>query len=184
MIGRHNLSNLLAGIAIGVHLNIDISVIAHAVESFKGVRRRQEVRGVKNDIVVIDDFAHHPTAVKATVEAVKSFYDHRRLFAIFEPRTNSSRRSVFQAVYPDCFDAADVICIRQAPLLEKIPENQRFSSEQLVTDIKSKGKDAHFFADTDGIIFFVNSQAKPGDVLLIMSNGGFDNIHQRLLEQL
>ncbi len=184
MVGRHNLGNLLAGIAVGDHLNIDVDVIAHALESFRGVRRRQEVRGVKNGVVVIDDFAHHPTAVKATVEAIKDFYGERRLFAIFEPRTNSSRRSVFQNVYPGCFDAADVICIRQAPLLEKIPKEERFSSEQLVADTQARGKEAHFFLDTDGIIAFVASQAKSGDVLLIMSNGGFENIHQRLLDRL
>ncbi|WP_054030882.1 UDP-N-acetylmuramate:L-alanyl-gamma-D-glutamyl-meso-diaminopimelate ligase [Desulfatitalea tepidiphila] len=184
MIGRHNLGNLLAGIAIGERMAIDTAVISQAVESFKGVRRRQEVRGVKNHIVVIDDFAHHPTAVMATLEAVKSFYGSRRLMALFEPRTNTSRRNVFQSIYPSCFDAADLICIRQAPLLEKIPEDQRFSSMRLVEDIKKRGGDAHFFEDTDGIISFVVSKAQPGDVILVMSNGGFDNIHQRLLESL
>lgn len=184
MVGQHNLANLLAGIAVGDCLKLDTEVIAQALESFQGVRRRQEVRGVKNGIVVIDDFAHHPTAVKATVEAIKAFYGSRRLFAIFEPRTNSSRRNIFQKVYPDCFDEADVICIRQAPLLEKIPEEERFSSEQLVADMQRKGKEAHFFLDTDSIIAFVASRASAEDVLLIMSNGGFDNIHKRLLERL
>ena len=134
--------------------------------------------------MVLDDFAHHPTAVKATVEAIKDFYGQRRLFAIFEPRTNSSRRNVFQAIYPDCFDAADIVCIRQAPLLEKIPENERFSSEQLVADLQKRGKEASFFTSTDAIIDYVVSQAKTDDVLLIMSNGGFDNIHRRLLDSL
>lgn len=184
MIGRHNLTNLLAAVAVGYQLHIDPKDISIALETFKGVRRRQEVRGVKNDIVVIDDFAHHPTAVKATIEAVKSFYGQRKVVAIFEPRTNSSRRNVFQMVYPDCFDAADEICIRQAPLLEKIPEKQRFSSSQLVQELRARGKSAHFFDDTDGIIAFLCDQAKPGDILLIMSNGGFDNIHKRLLDQL
>lgn len=184
MIGRHNLTNLLSAIAVGHQLKIDRNHISIALESFKGVRRRQEVRGVKNDIVVIDDFAHHPTAVKATIEAIKSFYGQRRVVAVFEPRTNSSRRSVFQTIYPGCFDAADEICIRQAPLLEKIPENQRFSSDKLVQDLKARGKSAHFFDDTDGIITFICDHTKPGDILLIMSNGGFDNIHKRLLDLL
>lgn len=184
MIGRHNLTNLLSAVAVGYQLKIDRNHISIALENFKGVRRRQEVRGVKNDIVVIDDFAHHPTAVKATIEAIKSFYGQRRVVAVFEPRTNSSRRSVFQTIYPGCFDAADEICIRQAPLLEKIPENQRFSSDKLVQDLKARGKSAHFFDDTDGIITFLCDHAKPGDILLIMSNGGFDNIHKRLLDLL
>ncbi len=184
MIGHHNLSNLLSGIAVGHHLQIDEAHIRSALESFRGVKRRQEVRGVKNGIVVIDDFAHHPTAVKVTLEAVKSFYGPRRVVAVFEPRTNSSRRNVFQGIYPSSFDVADEICIRQAPLLEKIPEGQRFSSQKLVEDLRAAGKNAHFFPDTDAIIHFLCQQARSGDVLLIMSNGGFDNIHARLLEAL
>jgi len=184
MIGLHNLSNLLAGVAVAHCLNIDGQTVAHALESFKGVRRRQEVRGIKNEIVVIDDFAHHPTAVRETIQGVKAFYGTRRLVAVFEPRTNSSRRDVFQSIYPTCFDGADEICVRQAPLLEKIPEGQRFSSSRLVADLCALGRKAFFFEDTDGIIKHLCLHAMPGDVMLIMSNGGFDNIHTRLLEAL
>jgi UDP-N-acetylmuramate: L-alanyl-gamma-D-glutamyl-meso-diaminopimelate ligase len=184
MIGMHNLCNLLSGIAVGRHLDIDIDIISRALVTFQGVRRRQEIRGVKNDVVVLDDFAHHPTAVKATVEGVKQFYGDRRVIAVFEPRTNSSRRKVFQSVYPASFDAADMICIRQAGLLDKIPVDQRFSSEKLVADLVSRGKEAYFFQDTEGIIDHLVHIACPGDVVLIMSNGGFDNIHIRLLAAL
>ncbi len=184
MIGRHNLRNLLAGIATGERIGLDQSDIAQALETFKGVRRRQEVRGIKNGIIVIDDFAHHPTAVLETINAVKSFYEKQRVIAVFEPRTNSSRRNVFQSVYAGAFDRADMVCIRQAPMLEKIPSDQRFSSLQLVEDLKQRGKQAYYFPDTDAIIEFLLAQASPGDVFLIMSNGGFDNIHARLLEAL
>jgi UDP-N-acetylmuramate: L-alanyl-gamma-D-glutamyl-meso-diaminopimelate ligase len=184
MIGMHNLNNLLAGIAVGQRLRIKPEVMAHALERFQGIRRRQEVRGIKNGIVVMDDFAHHPTAVKETLRAVKSYYDRRRLIAVFEPRTNSSRRSVFQSVYPECFDPADEICIRQAPLLEKIPEAERFSSARLVSELQGRGKSAHFFTETDDILQWLLQHTRPGDVVLVMSNGGFDNIHARLLEQL
>ncbi len=184
MIGDHNLCNLLSSIAVGHSLNLDIGDTAHALESFKGVRRRQEVRGVKSGVVVIDDFAHHPTAVRATIQAVKDFYGQRRVIAVFEPRTNSSMRSIFQSVYPECFGAADLICIRQPPLLAKIPEGQRFSSQQLVADLQAKGLGAHFFPDTDAIITFLLNRSQSDDVILVMSNGGFDNIHTRLLEQL
>jgi len=184
MIGKHNLNNLLAGIAVADHLQIDRQVTAKALETFQGVRRRQEVRGIKNGIVVIDDFAHHPTAVKATIEAVKSFYGDRRVLAVFEPRTNSSRRKVFQEVYATCFGAADLAFVRQPPLLEKIPEAERFSSVQLVADLQARGKEAAYFPDTDAIIAALKDQARAGDVVLIMSNGGFDNIHSRLLAQL
>ena len=181
MIGEHNLYNLLSGIGIGYALGLDAATIGGALDHFQGVRRRQEVRGVKRDIVVIDDFAHHPTAVKATLAAVKSFYSPRRIIAVFEPRTNSSRRNIFQASYAGSFDAADLICIRQPPLLEKIPPAQRFSSEQLVADLQKRGKDAFYFPDTDAILNYLAAQANPRDVILVMSNGGFDNIHSRLL---
>jgi UDP-N-acetylmuramate: L-alanyl-gamma-D-glutamyl-meso-diaminopimelate ligase len=184
MIGEHNLRNLLAGIAVGHRLGLDRDVISRALSTFRGVRRRQEIRGVKNGITVIDDFAHHPTAVRETVRAVKTFYHDRRLIAVFEPRTNSSRRKVFQSVYAAAFDDADMICIRQAPMLEKIPTEQRFSSEKLVRDLCRSGKNAIYFGDTDQIIDFLLEQARPRDVVLIMSNGGFDNIHARLLDRL
>lgn len=184
VIGEHNLCNLLATVAVGHAAGLDATIMAHAFESFKGARRRQEIRGVKNDIIVIDDFAHHPTAVQATIAAVKSFYGSRRLIAVFEPRTNSSRRNIFQSVYPHVFDAADWICIRQAPMLEKIPEGQRFSSLKLVQDLLAKNKKAFYFPDTTAIIDFLVSNARPSDVILIMSNGGFDHIHSRLLERL
>lgn len=184
MMGKHNMGNLLAGIAVGHHLGVEKQEIALALRHFKGVRRRQEIRGVRNDIVVIDDFAHHPTAVKATIEGVKSFYGERRLVAVFEPRTNSSRRNIFQTRYGESFDAADLVCIRQPPLLDKIPKAQQFSSQQLVSDLKLRDIQAHYFPDTDSIIEHLVQWTKPGDVVLIMSNGGFDNIHQRLLDQL
>jgi len=106
------------------------------------------------------------------------------LIAVFEPRTNSSMRKVFQDVYPASFDYADLICIRKPPLLQKIPPHERFSSEQLVADLKKRGKDAYYFADTESIIEFLVEQAAAGDLILVMSNGSFDNIHQRLLAQL
>ena len=184
MIGKHNLGNLLAGIAVGAQIGIAPGEMARALETFEGVRRRQEIRGVKNGVTVIDDFAHHPTAVGATIDAVKTFYGRQRVIAVFEPRTNSSRRNIFQSQYVTAFDRADLICIRQPPLLEKIPEGQRFSSERLAADLKVRGKVAEFFPDTDGIIDFLVSETRRDDVILVMSNGGFDHIHTRLLERL
>jgi UDP-N-acetylmuramate: L-alanyl-gamma-D-glutamyl-meso-diaminopimelate ligase len=184
LIGAHNRMNALSAVAVAAGLGIPADVIAEGLETFAGVKRRQEIRGVKNGVMVIDDFAHHPTAVKKTVEAVKAFYPAARLFAVFEPRTNTSMRSVFQKVYPECFNGADTVCIRKPPLLGKIPEGQRFSSRQLVSDLKDKNIDAHYFSDTDHIIAYTASRAREGDIVLIMSNGGFDNIHERLLEAL
>jgi UDP-N-acetylmuramate: L-alanyl-gamma-D-glutamyl-meso-diaminopimelate ligase len=142
------------------------------------------VRGIKNGVTVIDDFAHHPTAVRETVRAIREFYGERRLVAVFEPRTNTSMRDVFQDIYAACFDPADLVCIRKPPLLEKIPEGQRFSSEKLVADIQRRGTLAQYFDDTEAIIDFVLKETAHDDVVLIMSNGGFENIHARLLEAL
>ena len=182
--GEHNLSNILAAVAVAHELKIPAGDIAAALETFEGIRRRQEIRGFKNGITIIDDFAHHPTAVKETVRALKPFCPDGRLIAVFEPRTNSSMRDVFQDVYPESFDEADLVCIRRPPLLDKIPPGERFSAEMLVTDLKRRHIAAYFFADTDSIIDFLVATARPQDVILVMSNGGFDNIHARLLDAL
>jgi UDP-N-acetylmuramate: L-alanyl-gamma-D-glutamyl-meso-diaminopimelate ligase len=182
--GEHNLFNTLAVIGIAHRLGICASTIGDALAGFEGVKRRQEVRGIEGGITVMDDFAHHPTAVRETLQAVKPFYPHGRIIAVFEPRTNTSMRDIFQKDYPPSFDAADLICIRHPPLLEKVPAGHRFSSETLVADLRGRGKNARYFADTDAIIDFLAREAAPGDLVLIMSNGGFDDIHQRLLERL
>ncbi|MBC8199397.1 MAG: UDP-N-acetylmuramate:L-alanyl-gamma-D-glutamyl-meso-diaminopimelate ligase [Desulfobacterales bacterium] len=184
LIGEHNLLNALSAIAIADSLMIPVDIISEALETFEGIKRRQEVRGHKREITVIDDFAHHPTAVRETIRAVKPFYPDGRLVAVFEPRTNSSMRKVFQNIYPLSFNEADLICIRKPPLLEKIPVDERFSSEKLVDDLNNRGKSAHYFPDTESIVDFLIKETRPGDVILIMSNGGFDNIHERLLKAL
>ncbi len=184
MPGDHNLFNTLAAIAVADRLNIPKQAIREALKSFKGVKRRQEVRGTKNGIVVIDDFAHHPTAVKKTIQAIKGYYGDSRLLAVFEPRTNTSMRNIFQNVYTEAFDGADLICIRKPALLEKIPSHERFSSERLVADLNKRGLNAVYFENTQGIVDFLVEEARSGDVILVMSNGGFDNIHERLLEEL
>jgi UDP-N-acetylmuramate: L-alanyl-gamma-D-glutamyl-meso-diaminopimelate ligase len=184
LVGEHNLLNALSAIAVADKLLIPGEDIARAFESFEGVKRRQEVRGNKSGVTVMDDFAHHPTAVRETVRAIKPFYPRGRLIAVFEPRTNSSMRNIFQNIYPHSFNGADIICIRQPSLLDKIPPKERFSSQQLVEDLKLQGKDAHYFPNTDAIVDFLISIAKSGDLILVMSNGGFDNIHEKLLNSL
>jgi UDP-N-acetylmuramate: L-alanyl-gamma-D-glutamyl-meso-diaminopimelate ligase len=184
LLGEHNLLNVLASIAMADHLKIAPDIISKALETFEGIKRRQEIRGQKNQITVMDDFAHHPTAVRETIRAVKTAHSENRLIAVFEPRTNTSMRDIFQNEYTRSFESADLICIRKPPLLKKIPLGQRFSSEQLVTDLKNRGKNAYYFEHTEDIIEFLVKQATPGDLILVMSNGGFDNIHERLLESL
>ena len=156
--------------------------IKKGVASFEGVKRRQQIRGEVNAITVIDDFAHHPTAVRETVRALKLAWPDRRLVIVFEPRTNSSRRSIFQDQYTAAFDEADIVVVREHVPLDNVPADQQFSSKQLVEDLASTGKNAHYFSDTDQILGFLSELSLPGDVVAILSNGGFDNIHQRFLD--
>jgi UDP-N-acetylmuramate: L-alanyl-gamma-D-glutamyl-meso-diaminopimelate ligase len=184
LMGAHNLANALAAIAVADQLGIPGTSIQEALKTFSGVKRRQELRGIRRGVTVIDDFAHHPTAVRETIRAVKPFYGNGRLIVVFEPRTNTSMRDIFQNVYPDAFKGADLICIREPSLLNKIPAGHRFSSACLVNDLQARGMDAHYFENTDRIIDFLVLQVRSGDTILVMSNGGFDNIHERLLERL
>lgn len=184
MPGRHNCLNSLAVTALLHRIGLAPERIDHYLSHFGGVKRRQEVRGVERGITVIDDFAHHPTAVRETLVALKSAYPGQRLVAIFEPRTNSSRRAVFQQDYVGAFDAADLILIRKPLPLTNVAEGELFSVQQLATDLRTRGRSALSFADTDAILAHLSDTLRPGDVAAILSNGGFDNIHNRLLEQL
>ncbi len=184
MIGRHNLKNCIAAIAVADDLGVGAEDIARALPHFSGVRRRQEVRGEKRGILVLDDFAHHPTAVAETVAAVKAHFAEQRVVAVFEPRSNSSMRRVFQQRYATVFDRADRILIRKPSRLDKVPEGERLSSRQLVDDLRRRGRPATHFDDTDAIIADLVESSVSGDVILIMSNGGFDDIHARLLAAL
>jgi UDP-N-acetylmuramate: L-alanyl-gamma-D-glutamyl-meso-diaminopimelate ligase len=182
--GKHNISNLLSTLVLADFLGIDKSVLYEAMETFKGIRRRQEIKGKKRGILVLDDFAHHPTAVKETIRAVKEKYKARRLIAVFEPRSNSSRRDIFQERYTLSFDMADLILIPEPPLMAKIPPNERFSSRKLVEDLRDKGLEAFYCPDSDDILNQIIGQSQKGDVVLIMSNGPFDNLPQRVVDAL
>jgi UDP-N-acetylmuramate: L-alanyl-gamma-D-glutamyl-meso-diaminopimelate ligase len=184
MPGDHNLNNALAVIAVAHRLGIKKDVIAKGFESFAGVKRRQEIRGIIKGITVVDDFAHHPTAVYETIKGFRPFCGQGRLIAVFEPRTNSSMRNVFQEAYAGAFEYADMVCIREIPLPEKIPADERFSSSMLVEDLQKRGQDATCFHNGEEIIRFLSRYAKSGDIILIMSNGGFENIHAKLLDRL
>lgn len=184
MPGGHNVENAASVVAACHRLGLDRRVVAEALASFKGVKRRQEIRGEAGGVLVMDDFAHHPTAVAGTLAAVRSFYKGHRLVAIFEPRTNSSMRNVFQDAYGRAFDAADLICVRRPPHPEKVPDGQRFSSEALVAALTASGKAALLFPDADAIVDFFQHEARPGDLLMVMSNGGFEGIHGKLLAML
>lgn len=184
MMGEHNLFNCLACIAAASRIGISDNNICKALKTFSGIKRRQEVRGIKQGITVMDDFAHHPTAVKETIRAVKPFYKEGRVIAVFEPRTNTSMRHFFQDIYPDSFSQADMVCVCEPGIKKNIPPKDKFSTQTLVADITKKGIEAYYFKNSDAVITFLVSKLRPKDLVLIMSNGGFDNIHVKLLEKI
>jgi UDP-N-acetylmuramate: L-alanyl-gamma-D-glutamyl-meso-diaminopimelate ligase len=181
MPGRHNAMNSLAVLAVLDQLGLSAADCG-TLAKFPGVCRRQEVRGEVNGVVVIDDFAHHPTAVRETLAALRAAYVGRRLRVVFEPRTNSSRRKIFQDIYPQVFGDADEIIVKEPTPLTNVPQEEQFSARQLIADLQKKGSLAKYFASTDEILAYLGESAASGDVIAVMSNGGFDNIHTRLLE--
>jgi UDP-N-acetylmuramate: L-alanyl-gamma-D-glutamyl-meso-diaminopimelate ligase len=182
--GHHNCLNSLAVTAVLHHIGVDKETIGCGLSGFRGVKRRQEVRGVKGGITVIDDFAHHPTAVRETLAGLKVAYEGHRLIAVFEPRTNSSRRAVFQNDYVSAFDSADAILIREPLPLENISADDHFSAEKLASDLRNRRLEAASFPSIIEILKHLHTFLKAGDVVAILSNGGFENIHVRLLEML
>ncbi|MEA3467004.1 MAG: UDP-N-acetylmuramate:L-alanyl-gamma-D-glutamyl-meso-diaminopimelate ligase [Thermodesulfobacteriota bacterium] len=182
--GTHNCLNSLAVAAVLHRIGISPQIINKGLMQFGGIKRRQEVRGIINNITVIDDFAHHPTAVKETLKALKNAYAGQRLITVFEPRTNSSRRAIFQQDYSSCFDSSELTFIREPVPLDNVATDELFSAEQLADDLIKRGVHAESCRDTDIILDKLSATLQPNDVVAILSNGGFDNIHVRLLEKL
>ncbi len=182
--GIYNVWNLTAVIAASAVVGMSMESIKEAVWAFRGIKRRQEVLGEFGGILVMDDFAHHPTSVHETLLGLKLFYPERRLIAAFEPRSNSSRRNVFQQLYSRAFSAADIICIKQPPAMGSIPKPERLDAQRLVDDIRKGGKDARFFQTTDELLEFLIESARSGDLIVCMSNGSFDRLTERLTEEL
>ncbi len=183
MFGEHNLLNHLAVLGYAVHHRWPLDSVREAFKSFKGVKRRQEILGRPRDIWVIEDFAHHPSAVQLTIEAMKKRFPKARLFSLFEPRSATSRRNIFQEDYARAFLSSDTVWIAPPFHQENIPPAERFSSESLVVDLKSRGVDARVLT-SDQMVESVQSEARPGDVVLVMSNGAFDGIYAKLLKTL
>jgi UDP-N-acetylmuramate: L-alanyl-gamma-D-glutamyl-meso-diaminopimelate ligase len=154
--------------------------MAAGLRAFKGVRRRMQLRGTAAGVSVYDDFAHHPTAIAETLAGVRSAYPDRRIWAIFEPRSATSCRRVFQEDFARAFAAADRIVL-PAVFRSNLPDEQRLSAEQLVADLRESGKDARYIPKVDDIVTAVAKDARNGDLVVVMSNGGFENIHQKLL---
>ncbi|MFP3866901.1 MAG: UDP-N-acetylmuramate:L-alanyl-gamma-D-glutamyl-meso-diaminopimelate ligase [Desulfobacteraceae bacterium] len=182
--GRHNVLNVLAVLASLSLLGIDRQILKAALPEFAGVKRRLEVVGEFGGITVVDDFAHHPTAVAETLRAAQGRFPGRRLLIAFEPRTNTSRRKIFQQDYVRAFKEADMVLVREPPDLWKVPEDDQFSSAQLAADLEAQGQRARYFPETDSLLEGLLEEAASGDVILVMSNGSFDNLIPRLIQSL
>jgi UDP-N-acetylmuramate: L-alanyl-gamma-D-glutamyl-meso-diaminopimelate ligase len=158
--------------------------IAKGIATFQGVKRRQEVVGVVDNVVVLDDFAHHPTAIQETLLAVRLSYPHRRIWAVFEPRSATSRRNIFQNDFVHAFQEADRVIVADLFAPEKIQAPERLDPVRLVEDIRKTGQDAWFIPTAEAIVNELASQLLPGDLVCIMSSGGFGGIHTKLLDAL
>jgi UDP-N-acetylmuramate: L-alanyl-gamma-D-glutamyl-meso-diaminopimelate ligase len=184
LFGRHNLQNILAAVAVATRLGLSVEQIAAGMTHFQHIKRRCEIRGVVNGITVIDDFAHHPTAVEMTLEGVRLAYPESRLWAVFEPRSATSRRNVFQQAYVQALRLADYVLLADVYRGDLLTAANRLSPETLVQALNPLTKGAWFYADTNAIIALLCRESQSSDVMLIMSNGGFENIHERLLTAL
>jgi UDP-N-acetylmuramate: L-alanyl-gamma-D-glutamyl-meso-diaminopimelate ligase len=178
--GMFNVRNCLATIAAADALGLDRRLVAEALATFKSVKRRMQARGVAGGVTVIDDFAHHPTAIRETLRGMKQRYPERRIVAVFEPRSWTTRKKVFQKDYPVAFAAADYVVI--APIFEsfRLAADDQLSVDELIADLKAQGKQAFSIEGADAIVEHITPDLRAGDVVVIMSNGGFGGIHEKL----
>src|SRR5438067_5789113 len=182
--GRHNVENALGVYAACRALGLKPDQIAAGFASFRGVKRRQELRGEPRGIAVIDDFAHHPTAVRETIAAVAAQYPGRRLVAVFEPRSNTAMRKIHQQEYAHAFAGATLALISQPTAIAKVPEADRVDAKRMAQDIAATGTPARWMDGPDAIVTVLANEARPGDVIPGMSNGGFGGFHDKLLKAL
>jgi UDP-N-acetylmuramate: L-alanyl-gamma-D-glutamyl-meso-diaminopimelate ligase len=182
--GRHNVANTLGVLAAADAVGVDVKQAVGFLPGFAGIARRMQVRGVVNGVTVIDDFAHHPTKVRETVRAARARYPRSHLVAVFEPRTATSRRKVFQENYPASFATADEVVLVPPFDAEKIPEAERLDAAALVAALRQNGQKAVLRQNADEVVADLSGRLRKDTVVLIMSNGAFDNIHEKLLSGL
>jgi UDP-N-acetylmuramate: L-alanyl-gamma-D-glutamyl-meso-diaminopimelate ligase len=179
--GEHNVRNALAALAAAAEAGVQPAAAREALAAFSGVKRRLEVRGVAGGVTVYDDFAHHPTAVAATLSALRALGGPGRLVAVFEPRSYTCRTKVFQDDFARAFRGADRVIVAAAHLPGKVPEDQRISEKDLVAGMRREGTDAAFVPTVDEIVRTLVRELRPGDRVAVLSNGGFGGIHDKLL---
>ncbi len=184
MTGEFNVRNAAMAAAAALFAGLSPEEIRAGLESFEGVARRQELRGEAGGVKVIDDFAHHPTAIKYAVGSLRQRYNGSRLWVLFEPRSNTTRRAIFQNELAEALALADQAVVSEIPDLHKIPENDRLDPDKLAADIAKHGGCGRYIHGVDEIVETVAGEARPGDVVAVLSNGGFGGIHGKLLKRL
>lgn len=182
--GRHNVLNALAATALAARYEVSAEVICRALRSFRGIKRRMELRGEVAGVAVMDDFAHHPTAIRETLRAVRLRFPGRRIWALLEPRSNTLRRRVFEKELSASFDGADQVIIAGVYRSGNIPEAERLVPECVVENLVRRGLSARYFPSAQAIVEAIAPEVRSGDVIVVMSNGGFEGIHEKLLAAL
>ena len=182
MTGELNVRNALAVIACARHCGVSDVKIQAAFDTFTGVKRRMEVRGERGGVAVVDDFGHHPTAIRETLRALRLKFPGRPLWAVFEPRSNTTRRNVFQRELAEALALADAVVVAEIARLELLAPADRLDPAQLMDDLRAAGRPAAYLSNVAIIVPYIVSGARPGDVICVFSNGGFGGIHAALLD--
>lgn len=185
MNGEYNVRNAAMAITAARFVGVAPEMIREAVAAFRSVKRRQEVRGVTGrDITIVDDFGHHPTAIREAIAGMRKRFDGARLWAVFEPRSNTTRRNVFQDALPEALGQADGVCLAAVARADKLAEEERLDTDLLMKTLRDQGLPAFYEPDADAIVARLEVEARDGDVIIVFSNGGFDGIHEKLLQKL
>ncbi len=179
--GRHNVLNALAAAAIALGRGVERGAVEEALATFRGVVRRLQVRGEAAGVIIVDDFAHHPTAIRATIEAARERWPGRKLWAVFEPRSNTMRRRVFEAELADSLATADAVALGAVNRAQLLSDEERLSPDRVIDAIRRSGKPAGHFGSAGEIAAFISDRSCPNDVVLVMSNGSFDGLCDKLL---
>jgi UDP-N-acetylmuramate: L-alanyl-gamma-D-glutamyl-meso-diaminopimelate ligase len=184
LMGELNVRNALAVVGAAKHCGLKNQQIQDAFSTFRGIKRRMEIKGIAGGVTVVDDFGHHPTAIRETLKALRLKFPQQKIWAVFEPRSNTTRRNVFQSELAAAFADADAIIVAEVARLEQVPAEQRLNPAQLMADIRAQGKTAEYLPTVDTIVQHLKDNAFGGEVICVFSNGGFGGIHQKLLAAL
>jgi UDP-N-acetylmuramate: L-alanyl-gamma-D-glutamyl-meso-diaminopimelate ligase len=184
LIGEFNVRNAAMAVSVAMAYGLPLEAVRNALASFTGVGRRQELRGEVDGIKVIDDFGHHPTAIRETLCALRYRYPGHKIWAIFEPRSNTTRRAIFQSALPHALKFADGVILAGVARLDQLPPEDRLDPQRVVRTIQESGIPAFYEPQVDDILHRVKPLVKSGDIIVVFSNGGFEGIHHRLLTEL